>query len=691
MVKKILFLLLTFALAASAVKATTTLYEYYNLQGLKLPPVNKRALLAVGCGIDDYIGSTSQNRALLACLKADSGYLEPIIILSAAGGEKPSIKYEKTEGLLGAAQPFRPSEFKTTLAQTLTEGHAGTTLKVNSITTKDNNSLDASILGDTIVLHIAPGRINAEIVICTSLTAATKTFTGCTFGYRFDQNATAAANIKAHAPGEVVIISNDDHYLVAQYPTKDADNTFTGQIYVATSTVDVVKFYVTTSTETYLWANKATGQFGFATSSNEYAFNTGGTTFNSVKPLNLSAGELKIATSSAFFLDWNSQLNIATSTGSILDTFWKDSYNATSTKGDDFTFNDNLTVNGDLTINGSSNISKIYGDGSDGALNITSGTTDIDGGSANIVIKNYSSINIDIGATLSLSTTATSTSSGAGTLLILRSQGNCTIAGDINLKGKGGAGGTIPAADGGNGSSGVSWLSTTTPTYTLDITSHHGAGGHGGASRAGGAGGSTIDYSYYSLTSTSTINNFIVNIAPGAGGGTGGCSNLAGVRCPGKAGNGGGAILLYCGGALNFTGTINVSGEDAVCANNGGNGGSGGGAGGMILILYESLTANTGTIDNSGGDGVSGDSGTSTASQNGGGGGGGASGSNAGGNGGTGGTSGNDNATAGTNGNGTAGGGGGGGGSYQNNPGKLGGTGGTGDSNYYLITKNLWF
>ncbi len=214
----------------------------------------------------------------------------------------PQITYSPVALTLGATTPFRPSEFKTTLATSLTEGHAGTTLKVNSITTKDGNSLDGSVLGDVIVLHINPGKTNAEIVKCTGLTTATKTFTGCTFGYRFDTNSTQSANIKAHSQGETVIISDDDLYLTTQYPTIVGANTFTGANYFASSTSETVKMYLTTSTQVYLWANKATGQFGYATNSTEYVFNVNGTTFNPNVPLNLTSGELKLATSTNDFI-----------------------------------------------------------------------------------------------------------------------------------------------------------------------------------------------------------------------------------------------------------------------------------------------------------------------------------------------------------------------------------------------------
>jgi len=132
------------------------------------------------------------------------------------------------EDLLGGTISKRPTEYKTNIAEQKTEGHSGTTLKVSSITTKDGNTLDPSVLGSLIVLSINPSASNAETVVCTGLTTSTKTFTGCTFGYRFDNpTATSSANIKAHSPGEPVIISNTDTYEAQKFVTIDGDTTIT--------------------------------------------------------------------------------------------------------------------------------------------------------------------------------------------------------------------------------------------------------------------------------------------------------------------------------------------------------------------------------------------------------------------------------------------------------------------------------
>ena len=87
-------------------------------------------------------------------------------------------------------------------------------------------------------------------------------------------------------------------------------------------------------------------------------------------------------------------------------------------------------------------VGKFGGDGSDGALSVTAGTTTIDCANAAIVVKQYTSISISAGATL-----AFSNPHAGGTIVILKSQGNVTIAGTINASSMGAAGGAGGAAE----------------------------------------------------------------------------------------------------------------------------------------------------------------------------------------------------------------------------------------------------
>jgi len=122
---------------------------------------------------------------------------------------------------------FRPINFKTSLAERLTEGGAETTIDVSSVTTIDDHTLVMTDIGDIVYLMINPGASNWELVSCTTLT--TTQFGGCTRGYISYANSTATARIKAHSPGESVIITNDDHYLSTQYVRTDEASVFSGQ------------------------------------------------------------------------------------------------------------------------------------------------------------------------------------------------------------------------------------------------------------------------------------------------------------------------------------------------------------------------------------------------------------------------------------------------------------------------------
>lgn len=324
---------------------------------------------------------------------------------------------------------------------------------------------------------------------------------------------------------------------------------------------------------------------------------------------------------------------------------------------------------------------KFGGDGSDGALNVASGTTNLDAAGADILIKNYTSINIASGATLSVTNPGTN-----GTVLILRSQGDVTIEGTIDLEGVG-------AAEQTNGK------------VIFDSSDHFGADGgdqtsSGGGAQTGGAGGAVYSLNMlYNLTADELHRRNLV-LFTGSGGGQGG--DAVGPISEGTGGRGGGALLLECGGAFDFDagGEIILSGENgesvASTGTRNGGGGGGGGSAGSMIALYNVLTDNSGTVTSKGGDGgAGGDSNAvGSGSSTGGAGGGGGAGSwqAAGGAGGDGGSSAS-NGDPGSNGAGDGAGGGGGGGAGGNtSTTRTGGAGGTGQtSTAHVITENIWF
>lgn len=314
------------------------------------------------------------------------------------------------------------------------------------------------------------------------------------------------------------------------------------------------------------------------------------------------------------------------------------------------------------------------GDGSDGVLNITSGTTTLDASGANIIVKNYSSVSITGTAKLTISNPAAN-----GTILILKSQGDVIITSStvpaIDMKGMGADGG---ASDGGAGNVGTQGF------QIFNDTQHYGSGGTLGTPGIGGVAPSAFDTftkHWYSITITG-LQKKIMYLAVGSGGAAG--AQGSGSSNEGAGGKGGGSLYIECGGALNITSTVDVSGNDggdASRTSGSGAGGGGGGAAGMILIVYNTLTDDSGTYTASGGDGGDGSTGTG-GSPNAGGGSGASNYSSQGGDGGE------DGDLNGKNGGVGSGAGGGGGGASG-----AGGTGGTSSSDSDLslvIQNNIW-
>lgn len=253
------------------------------------------------------------------------------------------------------------------------------------------------------------------------------------------------------------------------------------------------------------------------------------------------------------------------------------------------------------------------GTGADGALAISSGTTTIDCAGARTVIKNYSSISITSTGQLSFSNPHAN-----GTLVILKSRGNVTITSSTSpaIDGR-----TLGAAGGAGSGSGIGAVGI---AGTAMFGTNPGFGNGGVNSGAGGAGGALGSVISPVLNTTFGILPKFVPIVTGAGGGGGGYGSNTSVG--GNGGRGGGVLIINCGGALNITSTLSCAGTDGSAANEGGTpnqsaGGGGGGGGGSLNVFYNTLTANSGTFNVSGGAGGLG--GTFGASGTGGGGGGG--------------------------------------------------------------------
>lgn len=319
------------------------------------------------------------------------------------------------------------------------------------------------------------------------------------------------------------------------------------------------------------------------------------------------------------------------------------------------------------------------GDGSDGALTITSGTTTIDLGGAAIFIKNYSSISITGTGQLKFSNPHAN-----GTVIILNCSGGAEITSSatpaIDLRLLGSEGGSVS--------------SSSLPVNGTNIFGVYGSDspfGKGGTDSVAGAGGTRLsqDPRAYSFSVENITWSRTTYVVPGAGGGSGGANGSSpGALTGSRGGRGGGALLLRVAGTLNFTGEINSSGEDApdnlVTGFSGAGGGAGGGgSAGMVVIIYNDAIDTSGTITATGGKGGKGATGAGTNGSDGLGGGGAGSPFA------DGGTGGNTNAGNGSNAGGL--GAGGGGGAGRDGAG-AGGDGGAGGGNMGgLVIKNTFF
>jgi hypothetical protein len=183
--------------------------------------------------------------------------------------------------------------------------------------------------------------------------------------------------------------------------------------------------------------------------------------------------------------------------------------------------------------------------------------TTIDLGGANIFIKNYSSISIIGNTSLMFSNP-----SANGTTVIFKSTGNVTVTSTI-----------VPAID-------LRLMGSALVTNAYGLNGIAVAGAN--SSNAAGGNGAFWNVG---------INGKMIKVGPGAGGGS----------ASGAGGRGAGGLYIECAGYLNFTSTINAAGTAAVNTTNAASGGGGGG--GAVVILYNSLTANTGTILADGGKG----------------------------------------------------------------------------------------
>lgn len=288
------------------------------------------------------------------------------------------------------------------------------------------------------------------------------------------------------------------------------------------------------------------------------------------------------------------------------------------------------------------------GDGSNGDLSISSGTTTLG-------VNSYLYNNLTMSGTAQINTSQHP----------LFVKGTLTISGSAIIQNNGIAGGTNPGTGAGAGgaarafgryfASGVAGgggaAGTTTAGGSAGTTAsagcgpntrstNGGRGGSGGTGSAGAAGisGDAANPSIVSWPSYPLVNPFvIVNAAAGGvylssghagrGGGAGGGNGTNAGLGGGGGGSGAGCVYIACNtldisgasaSAIQAIGGLGGSSSNSVTAGQGGGGGAGGGGGGLVVIAYKELIGSaTDLIDVSGGDGGNGGNGGGSGGLNG--------------------------------------------------------------------------
>ncbi len=292
--------------------------------------------------------------------------------------------------------------------------------------------------------------------------------------------------------------------------------------------------------------------------------------------------------------------------------------------------------------------SGVLGDGRHGAVSIGTSTT------ATVEVPLYQCTDFTVAA----GQTWTAYAQNPGGFMVTV-KGRCTIAGTIDVIGRGGLttpndvgrngyqgyniGGSGGGGGGGAGSSGghgapcrtetpmggynpggvvrgaeTTWAGDSAATASpVNVRNSSGAytlgGGTGGLATVAGTSGSSVGSGLGSSMVPSLVNSmwlFVRGLIHGWGssGGSGGAAGASG----GTGGAGGGYVIIFCE-ELDFTGVINSSGVAGAAGNGVGAGGGGGGGGGPIIIGYRTLIANTGTTTFAGGAGGASGGGTGAA------------------------------------------------------------------------------
>ena len=454
---------------------------------------------------------------------------------------------------------------------------------------------------------------------CTGVTATT--WTGCVRGLSFQGGSLAASTTLAfaHNAGYSIVISN-----VGQFYTEYVSRTGNQDVYDIKTFYSYPKFATTSTlptqgnefaTKTYV---DGVGAGGFTASN---VSTTRGLSVDGSSPERVG---INASTTRALAFDSDGKIYVNASTtqgltfGSSGDLQFDPTKNFTFTGNNYFTASSTFTnaLNVPYATASSSAVSygliqeKMFGNGSDGALSLTSGNYLLLNTASKYVYQ-YTSVSITGNSKLSTG------SNLDGQPLYILVQGDLTItsasttAVDRIGNGATGATGSTSGASGANGTVGNTAMTATVPiggNYSGGFAAGGGGGGGAGwgndgsnGTSNGGTGPAPTGGSKEVYAAGMSMGRVTSLCHMGGGGAAGAPDTGGGGRTGGSGGNGGGCIVFIVGGNINVTSTLSVAGNAGGTYAVGGGGGGGGGGGSIAIFYNGSVTANTGTYTVSGG------------------------------------------------------------------------------------------
>ena len=248
-----------------------------------------------------------------------------------------------------------------------------------------------------------------------------------------------------------------------------------------------------------------------------------------------------------------------------------------------------------------------FGDGSEGDLIISAGTTTFDLNNKRLFAKKFNNLSITGTGLINF---INPHNEGSAVIFYVYDTATITSSAtpviDVSNLGALGA-----------GSAGASGMDAFTMFYNKFFGATGGGGGVQSSTFGGGSGSAGVGIENRVLNSErfSIFKDFVVTAGSGGGAGAQSAPNN-----PGLGGRGGGVFILIARN-INFNGTIYANGANGGNADYNGGGGGGGGGGGSVVILGRNFQSLSGTIQAKGGNGGDGNQNFGTISFGGGGGG----------------------------------------------------------------------